>query len=223
MLPDSLTTRYRNPIIPGFHPDPSICRVDQDYFLVTSSFDYFPGVPLFHSRDLVHWRQTGYCLTRIGSFATVVAQQPLPAGLVTLIVRADRYAYEFAVRAEDSDEYILVTLETRYLATEVAGAYFALYASGNGQDRATPAFFDWFDYRSLDAQGGLGVETTVRELLANEAARTVLERHLPGFTSTEMPDFTPNMPLIDLAAMEPDQVPRAKLRAITDDLRKLSG
>ena len=53
-----------DPIIPGFHPDPSICRVGQDYFLVTSSFEYFPGVPLFQSRDLVHWRQIGHVLRR---------------------------------------------------------------------------------------------------------------------------------------------------------------
>lgn len=56
--------QYTNPIIPGFHPDPSICRVGNDFFLVNSSFEYFPGVPLFHSRDLVHWQQIGYCLTR---------------------------------------------------------------------------------------------------------------------------------------------------------------
>jgi xylan 1,4-beta-xylosidase len=55
---------YTNPVLPGFYPDPSICRVGQDYYLVTSSFEYFPGVPIFHSRDLVHWRQIGYCLTR---------------------------------------------------------------------------------------------------------------------------------------------------------------
>lgn len=54
----------KNPVIPGFHPDPSVCRVGHDYYLVTSSFEYFPGVPLFHSRDLVHWRQIGHCLTR---------------------------------------------------------------------------------------------------------------------------------------------------------------
>lgn len=57
-------TRFKNPIIPGFHPDPSICRVGEDYYLVTSSFEYFPGVPIFHSRDLAHWRQIGHCLTR---------------------------------------------------------------------------------------------------------------------------------------------------------------
>jgi xylan 1,4-beta-xylosidase len=55
---------FTNPIIPGFHPDPSICRVGQDYFLVNSSFEYFPGVPIFHSRDLVNWRQIEHVLTR---------------------------------------------------------------------------------------------------------------------------------------------------------------
>ena len=60
------TLRYTNPILPGFYPDPSICRVGGDYYLVTSSFEYFPGVPIFHSRDLVNWRQVGHCLTRAG-------------------------------------------------------------------------------------------------------------------------------------------------------------
>src|SRR5664279_4755715 len=55
---------YQNPIIPGFHPDPSICRVGNDFYLVTSSFEFFPGVPVFHSNDLVHWEQIGHCLTR---------------------------------------------------------------------------------------------------------------------------------------------------------------
>ncbi len=56
--------KFRNPINPGFYPDPSICRVGEDYYLVNSSFEYFPGVPIFHSRDLVNWRQIGHCLTR---------------------------------------------------------------------------------------------------------------------------------------------------------------
>lgn len=44
-----------NPIIPGWASDPSICRVGEDYWLVTSTFGYFPAVPLYHSRDLIHW------------------------------------------------------------------------------------------------------------------------------------------------------------------------
>ena len=55
---------FSNPIIPGYHPDPSICRVGDDYYLANSSFEYFPGVPLFHSRDLIHWEQAGHALTR---------------------------------------------------------------------------------------------------------------------------------------------------------------
>jgi xylan 1,4-beta-xylosidase len=56
--------KYKNPVISGFHPDPSVCRVGEDYYLVNSSFDYFPGVPIFHSTDLVNWNQIGHVLTR---------------------------------------------------------------------------------------------------------------------------------------------------------------
>jgi alpha-N-arabinofuranosidase len=64
-LPDPLASRsYRNPVIPGFNPDPSICRAGDDYYLATSSFEYFPGVPIYHSRDLVHWEMIGHALHR---------------------------------------------------------------------------------------------------------------------------------------------------------------
>lgn len=55
---------YVNPVIPGYYPDPSVCRVGEDYYLVNSSFEFFPGVPLWHSRDLVKWEQLGHVLTR---------------------------------------------------------------------------------------------------------------------------------------------------------------
>ncbi len=58
-------TKYTNPVISGFYPDPSICRVNEDYYLVTSTFEYSPGVPIFHSKDLVHWQQIGHCLTSL--------------------------------------------------------------------------------------------------------------------------------------------------------------
>lgn len=56
--------KYKNPIIPGFYPDPSICKKGKNYYLVTSSFEYFPGVPIFSSTDLINWEQIGHCLTR---------------------------------------------------------------------------------------------------------------------------------------------------------------
>ncbi|HKL99049.1 MAG TPA: glycoside hydrolase family 43 protein [Mobilitalea sp.] len=59
-----MNERVNNPILPGFYPDPSICRVGEDYYLVTSTFAYFPGVPILHSRDLVNWEQIGNILDR---------------------------------------------------------------------------------------------------------------------------------------------------------------
>ncbi len=53
-----------NPILPGFHPDPSICRVGDDYYIANSTFQWWPGVRLHHSLDLVHWEPIGYALTR---------------------------------------------------------------------------------------------------------------------------------------------------------------
>ncbi|MFV5690193.1 glycoside hydrolase family 43 protein [Flavobacterium sp. ZT3R25] len=55
---------YQNPILSGFYPDPSICKVQDDYYMVNSSFGYFPGVPIFHSTNLVNWEQIGYVLDR---------------------------------------------------------------------------------------------------------------------------------------------------------------
>lgn len=55
---------FRNPILTGYYPDPSICRVGGDYYLINSSFAHFPGIPVFHSRDLVNWKQIGHVITR---------------------------------------------------------------------------------------------------------------------------------------------------------------
>lgn len=56
--------KYNNPVVKGFHPDPSVCRVDDTYYLVCSSFEYFPGVPIYKSQDLVNWELLGNCLDR---------------------------------------------------------------------------------------------------------------------------------------------------------------
>jgi xylan 1,4-beta-xylosidase len=76
-----MTRTFRNPVLPGCHPDPSICRVGDDFYLVTSSFEYAPGLPLFHSRDLVHWRPIGHAVDRPGqmSLATVGCSEGLYA------------------------------------------------------------------------------------------------------------------------------------------------
>ncbi|PTY04980.1 glycoside hydrolase 43 family protein [Opitutaceae bacterium EW11] len=59
-----MSATFTNPVLPGFHPDPSICRVGDDYYLANSTFEWFPGILLSHSRDLVHWTHVGHALTR---------------------------------------------------------------------------------------------------------------------------------------------------------------
>lgn len=62
--PYDLGSQYLNPIVAGFYPDPSVCRVDDTFYLVNSSFSFFPGVPIFESKDLVNWQQIGHVLDR---------------------------------------------------------------------------------------------------------------------------------------------------------------
>jgi alpha-N-arabinofuranosidase len=88
---------FRNPILPGFYPDPSICRVGGDYYLVTSTFEYFPGLPIFHSRDLVHWHQIGHVLDR-------ASQLPLEG------VRPSGGLYAPTIRFSNGTFYVINTL-----------------------------------------------------------------------------------------------------------------
>jgi xylan 1,4-beta-xylosidase len=89
--------RFRNPILPGSYPDPSICRVGPDYYLVTSSFEYFPGLPMHHSRDLVNWRPLGHVLTR-------------PEQLNLDGIRASGGLYAPTIRYADGVFYVVCTL-----------------------------------------------------------------------------------------------------------------
>ncbi len=61
-LPDE--SSFYNPILPGWYSDPSICRAGDDYYMVTSTFSFYPGVPLFHSKDLLNWKLVNYILDR---------------------------------------------------------------------------------------------------------------------------------------------------------------
>ncbi len=61
---DSSRVVLNNPVIPGFNPDPCMIRVDEDYYIVTSSFEWFPAIPIYHSRDLATWETLGHVLTR---------------------------------------------------------------------------------------------------------------------------------------------------------------
>lgn len=106
---------FRNPILPGFYPDPSICRVGNDFYLVTSTFEYFPGLPIFHSRDLVHWRQIGHALTREsqlplkgvhssdGLYAPTIRYHNGTFYIINTLVGGKTHSGNFIVTASDPD------------------------------------------------------------------------------------------------------------------------
>lgn len=77
--------KYTNPIVKGFYPDPSVCTDGKKYYMVTSSFQYFPGVPLFESNDLVNWKQIGHVLTRESQLP--LAQAASSAGIFAPTIR----------------------------------------------------------------------------------------------------------------------------------------
>ncbi|MGW4210476.1 glycoside hydrolase family 43 protein [Lentzea sp. NPDC004789] len=105
------------PVIPGMHPDPSVCRVGEDYYLVCSSFEYFPGIPVFHSRDLVHWTQIGNALDR-PSQLMLPTEMPSSAGI-----------YAPTLRHHDGRFWLIVTSVSHgggnmvFTATDPAGPW----------------------------------------------------------------------------------------------------
>lgn len=129
----------KNPILTGFYPDPSICRAGEDYYLVTSSFVYAPGVPVFHSRDLAHWEQIGNILERPkqlkvegdeisrGIFAPTIRYYN---GVFYMITTNVSYGGNFIVTATDpagpwSDPY--------YLGEEAVGIDPSLFFDDDGR------------------------------------------------------------------------------------------
>jgi len=107
------------PILPGFHPDPTICKIGKDYFLSTSSFEYFPSSPLFHSTDLVTWNQAGHILDRRTQFRL---GDPLPS----------TGTYAGTLREHDGTSW--------YITTNVSD-----YSSGQVLVHSTDPTGDWSD------------------------------------------------------------------------------
>lgn len=80
---------FHNPILQGCYPDPSITRKGDDYFLVSSTFSMFPGVPIFHSKDLVNWKQIGHVLDRKSQLKVV--DSGISEGIYAPVIRYNPY------------------------------------------------------------------------------------------------------------------------------------
>ncbi len=102
---------FRNPLIPGFYSDPSICRVGEDYYMVTSTFAYYPGLPIFHSRDLIHWEQIGHGIQRPGQLDYKNCETSLGLWAPTIRYHEGTYyiinTFVSGGREADRDNYII--------------------------------------------------------------------------------------------------------------------
>lgn len=125
-LPDS--SSFYNPILPGWYSDPSICRSGDDYFLVTSTFSYYLGVPIFHSKDLVNWKQIGHVLSR-------PSQLKLDGQRITRGIFAPAISYN-------------PHNQTYYMVTTNVG-------SGNFYVKTQDPFGEWSDPIPLPEVGGI--------------------------------------------------------------------
>ena len=129
----------KNPILSGFYPDPSICRVGEDYYLVTSSFVYAPGVPIFHSRDLAHWEQIGNILDRPSQLC--VENEEISRGIFAPTIRYHEGTFYMITSAEKGlDEDEKDKKNGKYLRRErYAGScqrsYYVVLLSGHRQKR----------------------------------------------------------------------------------------
>ena len=91
---------FTNPIISGGYPDPSICRVGEDFYIANSSFEYFPGLPIHHSKDLVNWELIGHGLHR----------REQASGSVNLVdVQSDGGRHAPSLRCHDGTFYRITT------------------------------------------------------------------------------------------------------------------
>lgn len=147
-----MSKTFRNPVLPGCYPDPSICRAGDDYYLVTSTFEYFPGLPIFHSRDLVHWHQLGHVLDRS-------SQLPLDE------IRPSGGLYAPTIRFSNGTFYVINTLidgNTKsgnfiVTATNPAGPWSEPYWLGDAPGIDPSLFFDedgrvWYVGNRMAAQ-----------------------------------------------------------------------
>jgi xylan 1,4-beta-xylosidase len=171
----------RNPILPGFNPDPSILRVGSDYYIATSTFEWFPGVQIHHSRDLVHWRLLTRPLTRASQLNML--GDPDSCGIWAPCLTYD-----------DGLFYLVYTDVKRYGRTTVGGASGASLRDFHNYVVTSPRIDgEWSDPVYLNSSGfdpSLFHDDDGRKYLVNQ-----LWDHRPGrnrFAGIVLQEYSPD-------------------------------
>jgi xylan 1,4-beta-xylosidase len=176
-----------NPIIAGMHPDPSVCRARDGYYLACSSFEYFPGVPIHHSRDLVHWTLVGNALDR-------------PAQLPLAGARSSGGIYAPTLRHHDGRFWLITTnVSARghviYTAEDARGPWSDPVAVDGAVGIDPDLAWDadgtcWLTYSELGTAGFEAVSGAIKQVRLDPVTGRVLEspRRLWSGTGLQFPE-----------------------------------
>lgn len=130
--------KLKNPIIPGYYPDPTICRVGDDYYLACSSFEMSPAIPIFHSKDLANWEQIGNAMTPENGFH--VEKNTLVGGVMAPTLRYnDGLFYIINTNFSDKGNYIITAEDPAgpwsepHWLTDVPGIDASIFFDDDGQ------------------------------------------------------------------------------------------
>ncbi|KAL5043039.1 hypothetical protein BDW71DRAFT_131257 [Aspergillus fruticulosus] len=180
---------YTNPILPGSNPDPSIVRVGHDYFLVTSTFEYTPSAPIYHSRDLIQWKLITHAITRPSQLQI---QTPEPGGGVW----ATTIRYHEATRTF----YVIAASFSRYRPQDDDRVWpRGFYVKTDWEGIWDPTGKSWSESVWLDAVG------FDQDLFFDDDGTVYLsstyrkhERTLPSADGKPLKDFAIHISTIDL-------------------------
>lgn len=108
---------YKNPVLTGCYPDPSVCRVNDKFYLVNSSFEYFPSIPIFESENLVEWQPLGYCVTSENA-VNLITDHPNATGMYAPTIRYNKGIFyvictNVAYKKEDDGNFIVTATDPK--------------------------------------------------------------------------------------------------------------
>ena len=185
-MASATTGTFANPVLTGFNPDPSFIRVGKDYFCVTSSFEYFPGVPIYHSKDLIQWSLIGHALTRKSQLDI---RTPEPGGGI----------WATTIRYHDGTFYIITSSFDRYRPQTVwpRGFYVKTNNIWNDSSWSDPVYLDQvgFDFDLFwDDNGLVYLSSTYRKAVRS--------------ADPNMRDFAVHIATVDLKSGALTSVPK---------------
>ena len=182
----------QNPIIPGFYPDPSICRVGDDFYLVCSSFELCPGIPLFHSRDLAHWEQLCYVMTPENGFH--MEKNTFNGGVMAPTIRYyNGTFYVINCNFSDKGNFIVTAKDPAgpwsepYWLTDVPGIDASIFFDDDGKCYIMGTGENWPDGKGGLRQGIWAAEYDVENFRMAGEPVTLWGGALAGAASPEAP------------------------------------